>query len=140
MDRPPYEQQRQDYDQPRSEYERPDRRDLQEPSSGGAPLHRGGPSLPSSSGTPGPLGAKPATASGPGEPTARLNPKYLFDTFVIGASNRFAHAAAVAVAEAPAKAYNPSSSMGSRVSARRTCCTRSGTTRAASTRARGCGT
>ena len=37
----------------------------------------------------------------------RLNPKYTFDTFVIGASNRFAHAAAVAVAEAPAKAYNP---------------------------------
>ena len=37
----------------------------------------------------------------------RLNPKYLFDTFVIGSSNRFAHAAAVAVAEAPAKAYNP---------------------------------
>jgi len=43
---------------------------------------------------------------GPGEP-ARLNPKYAFETFVIGASNRFAHAAAVAVAEAPAKAYNP---------------------------------
>ncbi|HSV68447.1 MAG TPA: chromosomal replication initiator protein DnaA [Mycobacteriales bacterium] len=39
--------------------------------------------------------------------TARLNPKYLFETFVIGSSNRFAHAAAVAVAEAPAKAYNP---------------------------------
>ena len=38
---------------------------------------------------------------------ARLNPKYTFDTFVIGASNRFTHAAAVAVAEAPAKAYNP---------------------------------
>jgi len=38
---------------------------------------------------------------------ARLNPKYIFETFVIGASNRFAHAAAVAVAEAPAKAYNP---------------------------------
>ncbi len=37
----------------------------------------------------------------------RLNPKYTFDTFVIGAGNRFAHAAAVAVAEAPAKAYNP---------------------------------
>ncbi len=37
----------------------------------------------------------------------RLNPKYTFDTFVTGASNRFAHAAAVAVAEAPAKAYNP---------------------------------
>jgi chromosomal replication initiator protein len=37
----------------------------------------------------------------------RLNDKYTFDTFVIGSSNRFAHAAAVAVAEAPAKAYNP---------------------------------
>ncbi|MBA2415813.1 MAG: chromosomal replication initiator protein DnaA [Geodermatophilaceae bacterium] len=38
---------------------------------------------------------------------ARLNPKYIFDSFVIGSSNRFSHAAAVAVAEAPAKAYNP---------------------------------
>src|SRR5699024_8172263 len=38
---------------------------------------------------------------------SRLNPKYTFDNFVIGQSNRFAHAAAVAVAEAPAKAYNP---------------------------------
>ena len=37
----------------------------------------------------------------------RLNPKYTFDTFVIGNSNRFAHAACVAVAESPAKAYNP---------------------------------
>ncbi len=44
---------------------------------------------------------------GKDEPAARLNPKYLFDTFVIGSSNRFAHAAAVAVAESPAKAYNP---------------------------------
>ncbi|WP_353509050.1 chromosomal replication initiator protein DnaA [Intrasporangium sp.] len=62
-------------------------------------------------------GQVPGGESGPlrqqrPEPTAqasdtRLNPKYTFDTFVIGASNRFAHAAAVAVAEAPAKAYNP---------------------------------
>ncbi|WP_431278839.1 chromosomal replication initiator protein DnaA [Leifsonia poae] len=55
-----------------------------------------------------------ATPSNPTEITApprnsdtRLNPKYSFDNFVIGQSNRFAHAAAVAVAEAPAKAYNP---------------------------------
>lgn len=38
---------------------------------------------------------------------SRLNAKYTFDTFVIGASNRFAQAAASAVAEAPARAYNP---------------------------------
>ncbi|KNF07298.1 chromosomal replication initiator protein DnaA [Gottschalkia purinilytica] len=38
---------------------------------------------------------------------SQLNPKYTFDTFVIGNSNRFAHAASLAVAEAPAMAYNP---------------------------------
>ncbi|HEX5997449.1 MAG TPA: chromosomal replication initiator protein DnaA [Jiangellales bacterium] len=37
----------------------------------------------------------------------RLNPKYTFESFVVGVSNRFAHAAAYAVSEAPAKAYNP---------------------------------
>jgi chromosomal replication initiator protein len=47
------------------------------------------------------------TANASEDSATRLNPKYTFDTFVIGASNRFAHAAAVAVAEAPAKAYNP---------------------------------
>jgi chromosomal replication initiator protein len=58
--------------------------------------------------------ADPARPGGPGTmPQAprlggtRLNSKYTFETFVIGSSNRFAHAAAVAVAEAPAKAYNP---------------------------------
>ncbi|MFD4593440.1 chromosomal replication initiator protein DnaA [Streptomyces rubiginosohelvolus] len=87
------------------EQQRPDRQDQQQPQHrqtgpGHGPGRTGG-SVPS------PMGAQPAPAPGPGEPHARLNPKYLFDTFVIGASNRFAHAAAVAVAEAPAKAYNP---------------------------------
>jgi chromosomal replication initiator protein len=49
----------------------------------------------------------PAYRTQPRAESSRLNPKYQFDTFVIGSSNRFAHAAAVAVAEAPAKAYNP---------------------------------
>jgi chromosomal replication initiator protein len=62
------------------------------------------PGGPAGSSAPGPA------AGGTGAPRpaqARLNPKYTFETFVIGSSNRFAHAAAVAVAEAPAKAYNP---------------------------------
>jgi chromosomal replication initiator protein len=48
-----------------------------------------------------------AEVTAPRASDTRLNPKYSFDNFVIGQSNRFAHAAAVAVAEAPAKAYNP---------------------------------
>ncbi|GAB3175770.1 chromosomal replication initiator protein DnaA [Streptomyces incanus] len=126
MERPSYDQQRSDYETARAEYDRGEydrkdyergdydqrnvvRRELPEPPSGAGHVHRGGPVGPNlpASGAPGPLAAQPAPATGPGEPTARLNPKYLFDTFVIGASNRFAHAAAVAVAEAPAKAYNP---------------------------------
>ncbi|WBO65154.1 chromosomal replication initiator protein DnaA [Streptomyces camelliae] len=122
MDRPSYEQQRGDYEGPRGDYASgrsgydpsrteydqrdPVRRELPEQPAGGGPAHRGGPGRPDVS-APGASAAQPAPAGGTGEPTARLNPKYLFDTFVIGASNRFAHAAAVAVAEAPAKAYNP---------------------------------
>ncbi|MFV0134846.1 chromosomal replication initiator protein DnaA [Streptomyces sp. HMX87] len=109
-ERPPYDGQRADYEQSRGDYDQRDaRRELPDPPSGSGHVHRGGPVGPRlpTTGAPGPLAAQPAPATGPGEPTARLNPKYLFDTFVIGASNRFAHAAAVAVAEAPAKAYNP---------------------------------
>ncbi|GAB3220992.1 chromosomal replication initiator protein DnaA [Glycomyces halotolerans] len=51
--------------------------------------------------------SKAAPSADPVDGIGRLNPRYNFDTFVIGSSNRFAHAAAFAVAEAPAKAYNP---------------------------------
>jgi len=50
-------------------------------------------------------GSQPAAASLPGP--AGLNPRYTFDTFIVGSSNQFAHAACRAVAEAPSRSYNP---------------------------------
>ncbi|MDO4606209.1 MAG: chromosomal replication initiator protein DnaA [Bowdeniella nasicola] len=52
-------------------------------------------------------GSAPASSTITPDDPSRLNPKYTFDSFVTGSSNRFAQAAATAVAEAPAKAYNP---------------------------------
>ncbi|MFC7485522.1 chromosomal replication initiator protein DnaA [Knoellia sp. CPCC 206453] len=57
--------------------------------------------------SPGALRPRPGVTVPEQVELTRLNPKYTFDTFVIGASNRFANAAALAVAETPAKAYNP---------------------------------
>ena len=51
--------------------------------------------------------AENATSNGNGRSTSHLNPRYTFDSFVVGASNRLAHAACVAAAENPARAYNP---------------------------------
>lgn len=51
--------------------------------------------------------ARPVAAEPVGREAARLNANYTFDHFVIGSSNRFAHAAALAVAETPAQSYNP---------------------------------
>jgi chromosomal replication initiator protein len=57
--------------------------------------------------TPSPTAEASPRQAAAGTTDAGMNPKYTFDLFVIGSSNRFAHAAALAVAEAPAQAYNP---------------------------------
>jgi chromosomal replication initiator protein len=62
---------------------------------------------PSSSPPAAPQPIKPAVSEETMSHSHMLNPKYTFDTFVIGQGNRFAHAACLAVAEAPAKSYNP---------------------------------
>lgn len=67
----------------------------------------GGPNGPGGPAASAPGGSAAGSAGSGASEHARLNPKYTFETFVIGSSNRFAHAAAVAVAEQPAKAYNP---------------------------------
>ncbi|MFD0371063.1 chromosomal replication initiator protein DnaA [Streptomyces sp. NPDC059071] len=95
-ERPPYEQAPQ----------RPERGELPD-TDGPGPGGRGPRPGAGTTGMGGSSSGQGAGSGAPGEQHARLNPKYLFDTFVIGSSNRFAHAAAVAVAEAPAKAYNP---------------------------------
>ncbi len=61
-----------------------------------------GPPPPAPVRTPSPLPVPPRTTDG-----LHLSPKYTFETFIVGAGNRFAHAASIAVAEAPARAYNP---------------------------------
>jgi chromosomal replication initiator protein len=98
---PVFEQQA--FEQP--SFEQQERHHL--PPQPGPPAHGAQPGQPPQDGQ----AAQPGHLGHPGAPRpagpARLNPKYTFETFVIGSSNRFAHAAAVAVAEAPAKAYNP---------------------------------
>ena len=66
------------------------------------PPHRSAPAAEAPSGLP-----QPSPDSTFRPPEARLNPRYTFEAFVIGASNRFAHAAAQSVAETPASSYNP---------------------------------
>jgi chromosomal replication initiator protein len=97
---------------PDSEADHGSRLAAQDPASHGHPSHDGadhehGPADPARHGGMTSAHQSAAGSSGPRLGGTRLNSKYTFETFVIGSSNRFAHAASVAVAEAPAKAYNP---------------------------------
>ena len=80
------------------------RRAARRPRPSGRPPHTD--RLPRPARRPGAAGLRPADPPGR-TPVHDINPQYTFDTFVIGSSNRFAHAAALAVAETPARKYNP---------------------------------
>lgn len=77
---------------------------IEEPGAATSPSAEPAPATASTTATPAGTTAAPLQAETSFKP---LNPKYTFETFVIGNSNRFAHAASLAVAETPAKAYNP---------------------------------